>query len=261
MTRHIARMIRRAALAAILVAAVGAAAHVPAQAAELRVLCTVALGPVYDEVIPVFERATGHRVTVVYATSGAVATRVQKGEAADVLITSRAGIDGLIKQGRLVAESRAELAKAGIGVAVRKGASKPDIASVEGFRAALLAAKSIAHGNPANGGVASAHLIKVFERLGIAEQVRAKAVLGGPGAVAPAVAKGTAEIGMTQVSEILPEPGVDLAGPLPAELQNITPYAGAIVTGSKESTAATALLQYLASPATAAVLRQKGMEP
>jgi molybdate transport system substrate-binding protein len=232
-----------------------------AQAAELRVLCTVALGPVYDEVIPVFERATGHKVTVVYATSGAVADRVRKGEIADVLITSRAGIESLIKQGRLTAENRTALAKAGIGVAIRKGAPKPNMGSIDSFRATLIAAKSIAHGNPANGGVASAHLVKVFERLGIAEQVRVKAVLGGPGAVAPAVAKGTAEIGMTQVSEILPEPGVELAGLLPAELQNITPYAGAVVAGSKQTTTASALLQFLASPAAETVLRAKGMEP
>ena len=257
MMGRLTRIACASALAALsIVAAIGAA-----QAAELRVLCTVALAPVYDEIIPVFERATQHKVTVIYATSGAVVDRIRNGEMADVLITSRAGIESLLESERLVAASRADLAKAGIGVAVRKGAPKPRLDTVDSFRALLLSAKSIAHGNPANGGVASAHLVKVFERLGVADEVRAKAVLGGPGMVAPAVAKGAAEIGMTQVSEILPEPGVDLAGPLPAELQNITPYAGAVVADSREPVAASALLQFLASPAAAAMLRARGMEP
>ncbi len=166
-------------------------------AAEIKVLSSTALEGVIEELKPQFERETGHKLAVGIANSATVTKRIVGGEAADVIILTGSGIDGLIKQGKIVPGSRVDIARSGIGVAVRKGALKPDISTPEALKRTLLAAKSVAYSDPARGGASAAHFLKVLERLGIAAEVQAKAKLspGGPGGLAgDIVARGDAEI-------------------------------------------------------------------
>jgi molybdate transport system substrate-binding protein len=172
---------------------------------------------------------------------------------------SRSGIDDLIKQGKLIDSTRANLAKSGIGVAVRKGAPRPNISSVEAFKAALLNAKSIAYVEQGGSGV---YLKALLPRLGIADGLKNKTKLLPPeNPVANAVANGEAEIGMTQISEILPYAGAELVGPLPAEIQLITSFATAVGTEAKQAEHAMALIKFLTAPAAAAVFKAKGLDP
>jgi molybdate transport system substrate-binding protein len=231
-----------------------------ATAAEVRLLSASALHPVIDALIPDFEKSSGHKVMVAYGTAGAVADRVQKDEAADIVLSSVPMIDRLQAQGKIGAGDRMILAKVGVGAFVRKSAAKPDISSAAAFKRALLAAKSIAYPDPAGGGASGIYVASLLERLGIAGEMKAKTKLSTLGTLYSSVASGDVEIGFNQVSEILAQPTVELVGPLPAEIQNYTRFAPGIVVGSSQADAARALVAFLSSPAAQTVLKAKGFE-
>jgi molybdate transport system substrate-binding protein len=231
-----------------------------AQAAEIRLLSASALHPAIDALIPDFEKSSGHKITVAYGTAGAVADRVQKGEAAAVVTSSVPMIDRLQAQGKVVAGDRVIIAKVGVGAFVRKGAAKPDISSPDAFKRAMLAARSIAYPDPAGGGASGIYVASLLERLGIAAEMKPKTRLSTLGTLYTSVASGDVEIGFNQVSEILAQPTVELAGPLPSAIQNYTQFAPGIVTGSRQADAARAWVTFLSSPAARTVLKAKGFE-
>jgi molybdate transport system substrate-binding protein len=192
---------------------------------------------------------------------GALTKRIEGGEAFDVVVVSPAAIDDLTKKGKVADGSKAGLARVGIGVMVKAGAPAPDISTVEAFKRALLAAKSVAYIDPASGGSSGIYLANLFEKLGIANDIKPKAKLKQGGYVADLIKSGEAELGIHQISEILPVKGITLVGPLPAEIQNYTVYAAGLGANAKESEAAKALIKTLSGPASADVLKSKGMEP
>jgi len=193
-------------------------------------------------------------------TAGALARRIESGEAVDLAVITASVIDGLVGKGKL-ASPRTNLATVGIGVVVKEGRPLPDISSVEAFKRLLLDAKSIAQVDPESGGTSGIYLAGLYERLGIGEQVRPKLVVVKGGSSAPLVASGGAEIAIQQISEIMHVPGVRFVGPLPKEIQNVTTYAGAFGTVAKEPEAARAFLARLRSPEGASALRGRGMQP
>jgi molybdate transport system substrate-binding protein len=230
------------------------------RADEIRLLSASALHPAIDALIPDFEKSSGHKITVAYGTAGAVADRVQKGEAVDMVISSVPMIDRLQTQGKVVAGSRVIFAKVGVGVFVRKGAAKPDISSVDAFKRSMLAAGSIAYPDPAGGGASGIYVASLLERLGISAEMKPKTKLSTLATLYVSVASGQVEIGFNQVSEILAQPTVELAGPLPPAIQNYTQFVPGIVTGSGQTDAARALVTFLYSPAAQTVLKAKGFE-
>ncbi len=232
-----------------------------AAGAEIKVLTAGAFKQVLLALVPDFERTSGHKVTVENDTVGALTKRIAGGEAFDLAVLTPKAVDDLAKEGKFAAGSRANLAQVGVGVVVKDGTPKPDIGSVAAFKQALLAAKSVAYIDPAAGGSSGIYVAGLLDKLGIAADVKPKAKLIPGGAVAEHVAKGEAELGIHQISEILPVKGVTLVGPLPAEIQNYTIYAAGIGAHAKESDAAKALLKALSGPAAVEVLKSKGMEP
>ena len=232
-----------------------------AAGAEIKVLSAGAFKQVLLALVPDFERTSGHKVTVENDTVGALTKRIEAGEAFDLAVLTPKAVDDLAKEGKLVAGSRANLARVGVGVVVKDGTPKPDIGSVAAFKQALLAAKSVAYIDPAAGGSSGIYVAGLLDKLGIAGEVKPKAKLIPGGAVAEHVAKGEAELGIHQISEILPVKGVTLVGPLPAEIQNYTVYAAGVGAHAKEGDAAKALIKALSGPAAAEVLKSKGMEP
>jgi molybdate transport system substrate-binding protein len=241
------------ALAALLASAVAA------QAAEIRVICAGGIGPVVTALAPGFEKASGHKLVLRFVSGPVVKRAIDKGEAFDVAISLPRVIDELIKSGKIAAGSRADIARTGVGVSVRAGAPKPDIGTVEAFKRTLLAAKSVAHSKEGASGV---YFRGLLDRLGIAAQVNPKLIGSPPGArglVSPVV-KGEAEMVVGTMSAIM-EPGVDLVGPIPNELQNWVTFAAAIGTASKETAAARALIGFLTAPAAHPAIKAKGMQP
>lgn len=233
-----------------------------ARAAEIKVLAGSALDPVMSDLIRQFEQSSGHKVVLDSdGAIGAMTSRVQKGEAADVVIVSGTQIDLLAKEGKVLAGSRTDLAKVGVGIFIRKGANRPDIGSVENFKRTLLAARSIGYNDPAQGAPVSLYLIDAFERLGIGSAMKAKTVVFKQRTerFAP-VARGEVEIGFNQISEILIAQGVELLGPLPAAIQNYTLFSAGIVASSRQVDTATAFVRFIASPGSAAAMRAKGFE-
>jgi len=230
-------------------------------AAEIKVLTAGAFKQVLLALLPDFERTTGHKVTVQNDTVGALSKRIESGEAFDLAVLTPAAVNDLSSKGKFVAGSRVNLARVGVGVMVKDGTPKPDISSVAAFKQALLAAKSVAYLDPAAGGSSGIYVAGLLDKLGVAAEVKPKAKLIPGGAVAEHIARGEAELGIHQISEILHVQGVSLVGPLPAEIQNYTVYAAGIGAQAKESTAAKALLNALSGASAAEVLKSKGMEP
>lgn len=233
-----------------------------ASADEIKVVSGSAVVPPMEVLIPRFERESGHHVAADFdAAIGAMAKRIHAGEMADVVIVSRQQIDGLEKAGKVLPGTGVDLVKLGVGVFVRKGAAKPDIGTVEAFKRAMLAARSIGYNDPAAGAPVSLYLIGAFERLGIAAEMTPKTVVfkRRTERFAP-VARGEVEIGFNQISEILTERDVDLVGPLPAEIQNYTHFAAGVVAVSKRPEAARQFVAFISSPAAKAVFRSKGFE-
>lgn len=241
-------------LALSILAVYGTFAH----AAEIRVLSSNGVHSVMVEMLPEFERAIGHKVSIIYDTANLLLGRIKAGEPADLAILTRPIIDDLIKQGKVITESRKELARSGVGVAVRAGLPKPDIGTAEGLKRALLDAKSIAFTKTGASGI---HFAKVVERLGIADQVNVKAKVPAGGSVGELVAKGEAEMAVQQIPELLAVPGIQYVGPLPSELQNFTVFSAGVLTGAQQAEAAKALIDFLTTPAAARVFKAKGLEP
>src|SRR6478735_12487312 len=231
-----------------------------ARAAELKLLSASALHPAIDALVPDFEKSSGHKVTVGYGTAGAVADRVQKGEAADIVISSVPMIDRLQAQGKVVAGDRVIIAKVGVGAFVRKVAAKPDISSADAFKRSMLAARSIAYPEPFGGGASGIYVASLLERLGIAGEMKLKTSLSTLETLYASVASGDVEIGFNQVSEILAQPTIELVAALPPEIQNYTQFAPGIVAGSSQADATRALVTFLSSSTARAVLKAKGFE-
>jgi molybdate transport system substrate-binding protein len=232
-----------------------------AAAAEIKVLTAGAFKQVVLALVPDFEKQTGHKVTVQNDTVGALTKRIEGGEGFDVAVLTPGAVNDLTGKGKFVAGSRTNLARVGVGVVVKDGTPKPDISSVDAFKKSLLAAKSVAYIDPAAGGSSGIYVSGLLDKLGIGAEVKAKAKLIHGGAVAEHIANGEAELGIHQISEILPVKGIVLVGPLPAEIQNYTIYAAGLGANAKEMDAAKALLKALSGPAAAEVLKSKGMEP
>ena len=235
-----------------------------ADAAEVKVLSVLAMRAVMQDLGPKFERATGHKLAISFATAGAAVKRAQGGEAADVVIATRQGIDGLVKNGKAAADNVTALASAGISVAIRKGAPKPDISSPDALKRTLLAAKSISYVDPASGGASGIHFAKVLDRLGIANEMKSKTVFPNPktpAEVGVLVANGEAEIGVHIIVELISVAGIDIVGPLPGDLQNTIVFAAAVMASAKDAEAAKALVNFLRTPEAVAVIKAKGMEP
>jgi molybdate transport system substrate-binding protein len=232
-----------------------------AAAADIKVLTAGAFKQIVVALAPEFEKQTGHKVTIENETVGALVKKIEGGEAFDVTFLSPGAVDDLIKKGKVADGSRVNLARVGVGVMVKEGAPKPDVGTVEAFKQAVLAAKSVAYIDPASGGSSGIYVAKLLEQLGIADQVKPKAKLKQGGYVADLIESGQAELGIHQISEIVPHKGVTLVGPLPKEIQNYTTYAAGVASAAKDKDAATALVRFLAGPRTAEILKSKGMEP
>ena len=244
-----------------LVAGVLGLAGPPAGAAEVKVLTAGAFKEVVLALAPNYERQTGNKVVIDNGTTGQLKARINGGEAFDVVVITPAVVDEFIKSGKVAAGSEVKLAGVGIGVVVKEGAPKPDISTVEKFKAALLKAKTVAYIDPASGGSSGIYIDKLLEKLGIADQIRPKAKLKKGGHVADLIVSGEAELGIHQISEIVPVKGAALVGPLPAEIQKTTIYAAGMSAATKDKDAAKELIEYLSGPDAAAVLKSKGMDP
>jgi molybdate transport system substrate-binding protein len=239
------------------------AATEAAQTAEIDAFISTAIKSATDELLPPFERANGHTIRASYAPSGALIPRFDRGEPVDVFLTDRTAIDGLIRQGKIL-PGRTDLARIGIGIAVRKGAPKPDVSTPEALKRALLAAKTVAHAAPAGGSITAAHIMNMFERLGIAAEVTPKVKLaaGGPnGRVSVLVSSGEAEIGLQQASELMSNPQVEVIGLLPAGLQLTTIYSAGVTANARQPEAARALVRFLTTPEATAIYKAKGFDP
>ncbi len=226
-------------------------------AAEITVMATAAIQEAYLELVPEFERATGHKAVTLWAPTVEVMRRLRDGETVDLVIMAADSVDELIRLGKIVPGSRVDIATCGIGVAVRAGAPRPDISSAEAFERTLLAARSIVY----SFGPSGVYLAGLFQRMGIADKLKPKLrqVKGEPtGAV---VARGEAELGFQQVCELLPVAGIDFLGPLPAGIQKTTAFAAGLHVAANQPDAARALVRFLTAPAAAPVIRKKGMEP
>ncbi|MBI3637236.1 MAG: substrate-binding domain-containing protein [Candidatus Rokubacteria bacterium] len=229
------------ALAAIGLVSVGVA-----QAAEVKVVSAGAMRAMVADLAELYKKETGNTVTITAGTVGVVRGKLAAGEPADVVISSDTGLDTLIKEHLVVAGTRKDLARTGVGVGVREGAPKPDISTPEAFKQMLLAAKAVAYVDPAQGATSGIHFAAVQQRLGIADAIKPKAVLFAGGYAAEAVAKGQADVVVHQISEILPVKGVTLVGPLPKELQKVTVYSGGIAAKAPSPELARAFLDFLA---------------
>ena len=230
-------------------------------AAELKLLTAGAFKSAVLALLPEYERTSGNKVSVENETVGALMKRIKAGESFDVVVMTPAAVDKLASEGKVISGSRTNLARVGVGVMVKAGASKPDISTVEAFKKALLEAKSISFIDPASGGSSGIYVEKLLERLGIADQVKPKEKLKQGGYVADYVESGQAELGIHQISEIVPHAGVTLVGPLPKEIQNYTVYAAGIGTATRDAAAAKELIASLSGPSALALFKSKGMEP
>jgi molybdate transport system substrate-binding protein len=239
--------------------AVMLAANGSAGAADIKVISSNALRTTLEELAPGFEKSTGHKLVFTFGAAVPLKAQIEKGATFDVAVLTAEGVDDLIKQGKLVGATRTALANSGAGVAVRKGAPKPDISTVDAFKRALLGAKSVAYVEQGGTGI---YLKGLLVRLGIADALESRVKRLPPeNPAAHAVANGEAEIGMTQISEILPYAGAELVGPFPREIQLTTSFATAVGAAAPQADAAKALIKFLTAPAAAAVFKAKGLDP
>ena len=238
-------------------------ARAPLPLPDIKVLSAVVMRPVLPDIASDFERTTGHKVAIDFATAGVLRDRIRAGEVADVTILPRPTLDALLKEGKLVAASDVVVGYGNVGVAVRAGAPRPDVSSVEGFKRSLLAAKSVVYADPAQGGASGIHFARVLERLGIAEQMKPKTKLIPGAGSGEVVARGEGEIAISGTMDLVRVPGADYVGPLPAELQNKTDfvYVAAVVANSRHPEEAKALIRSFLTPSARATIKSKGMEP
>jgi molybdate transport system substrate-binding protein len=244
-----------ASLAALLLS--GAAGH----AAEVKVLTSVALKSVLDQLAPVFEKKTGDKLTIDYGLAADQKKRILGGEHADLIILTRGMMEDLLKQNKLTADGIVNFAGTPVSVAARAGAPKPDIGTVDAFKQALLSASSIVYADPAKGGLSGVVAARAIERLGITGQMKAKTILVPGAQSGEMVAEGKAELGIAQASEIVPVDGVELVGPLPGDLGTMTLFTGGVGAGSQSVPAVKALIDFLTGPEAAPKFKAKGFEP
>jgi molybdate transport system substrate-binding protein len=253
-------MTTRAKIAATAVAGfLGAMVATPsANAAEVALLSSTAMREVLEELVPAFERASGHKVAISFQSGVNVSARIREGAIADVVITTGTALDELTKEGKIVAGSRVDFVRARVGAAVRAGAPKPDIGTPEAFKNALRAAKSIGYSR----GPSGIHFESVMKRLGVFDQVKGKLIQPALGVrVGALVAKGDAELGVQQINELIPIAGIDFVGPLPSDLQTVLVYSTGLPATAKEREAARALVKFPTSEAALPVFKKLGMEP
>jgi molybdate transport system substrate-binding protein len=231
---------------------------------EIKVISSTAMKTSIDDLIAEFERATGHTLALSFGPSARIKKQVADGEPNDVTIATDKGIDELIAQGRIVPCTRTDLARSAMALAVQKGAPKPDISSAEKFKAAMLAAKSLGMSNPVGGGQSGANLVAIFERLGIAETMKPKCFYGpgGPaGLIGNYLVRKEIEVGIQQLPELMAVPGIDIVGPLPPDIQNVTVFSAGLSTAAKNADGARAVIKFLTTAAARAVFQSKGLEP
>jgi molybdate transport system substrate-binding protein len=226
------------------------------QTTEIKVMATAAFREAYLELVPAFERASGHKVVTVWASNNDVVERVKAGELTDLVVMSADAVDKLIAAGKVARDGRTDIATSWVAAAVKKGAPKPDISSAAAFRQTMLVAKSIAY----SFGPSGVYLVGLFERMGIADAIKhkVKQIKGEP--VGAVVARGEAEIGFQQMSELLPVPGIDILGGLPKEIEQITTFSTGLHANAGVADAARELVAFFRTPAAHAVIRRKGME-
>ena len=245
----------RTAFALLVAAMIGIDA---AQAAEVKVMAANAVKEAYLELVSSFEKSTGHKVTTIWGGTEGVTKRISGGEVVDIVIIAAPNIDRLIAEGKLVSGSRADFAKSGVGVAVRTGLPKPDVSSAEAVKRAVLAANSVAYSS----GPSGFYVADLFKRMGITDQIKDKVKQPASGVqVGELVARGEADLGFQQISELLHVKGIDYLGPLPPEIQNMTIYSAGLHTAAPAPDAARALVKSLTSPQAGPVLKKIGMEP
>ena len=228
-----------------------------ANAADVKVLSTVGVKSVVEALAPQFERETGHRLTITFGVSNIMKRDIAAGESFDLAIMTAPVADELIEQGKIVAATRTDVARGGIGIAVRAGTPKPDIGSVDALKRALLEAESISYSKEGASGIYFAGLL---ERLGIAEAMKAKTKYGAAN-VGDLVATGEAQLGVQLITELMPVSGIQIVGPLPAQVQSYVVLTAGVGTQAREPGAAEAFLRFLTAPAAAPVIRSKGLEP
>jgi len=234
-----------------------------AAGAEIHVLVSGAFTAAYEELVPQFERATGHKVITDHGASmggapDSIPSRLDRGERVDLVILAAEALEALIQKGQVRPASRVDLVRSSIGMAVRAGAPRPDISSVEALKRTLLQAKSIAYSASASGTYLSTEM---FPRLGIASEMKDKAKRIASEPVGAVVARGEAELGFQQKSELLPIPGIDYVGPLPSEVQRVTVFSAGVTVNSKEPDAARALIQFFTAPSAVPAITKSGLEP
>jgi len=230
-----------------------------ASAADLKLLTAGAYKSAAIEIVADFEKKTGHKVTIDNGTAGALQKRVADGEYFDVLVIPPIPMASLLRT-RVAESSAKELARAGVGMAIKQGAPVPDISEVDGFKKALLAARAIAYIDPAAGGSSGIYLAQLFQQMGIADQLKSKSVLVQGGLVADRIVDGKADIALQQSSELMGVPGVQFVGPIPLMVQNYTIYSGGVSLASRNRAAADALLLALANPENGKILKSKGLD-
>jgi molybdate transport system substrate-binding protein len=230
----------------------------PARADDIKVLASGAMHEIGLELLPQFEKSSGHKVVVTWTGTAKIKEQIAAGEVFDLVIVGAPEVDKFIASGKMVAGSRVDLAKSGVGVAVKAGAPKPDISSGEAVKKAMLAAKSLAYST----GPSGVYVEALIAKFGIAEEMKAKTKRTAPGSrVGQYLARGEADLGLQQVSELIHETGIDYLGPLPPDVQNYTLFSSGIGSGSKMPAGAKALQAFLSAPAAADVIKKNGMEP
>ena len=229
-----------------------------AHAAEIKVLGSVAVKEAYLDLVPAFEKSSGHRVTTIWDGTENITKRINGGEVVDIVILATPNIEKLVLEGKLVAGSRTDIAKSGVGIAVRSGLPKPDISSSEAVKKAVLTAKSVAYSS----GPSGFYVADLFKKMGIADQIKAKTTRLAPGeSPGEAVARGEGDIGFTQVSELLAVKGIDYLGPIPADVQQVTIFSAGIHALAPQPDAAKALVKFVTAAPAAPVLKKTGLEP
>jgi molybdate transport system substrate-binding protein len=233
-----------------------------ADAAELKFLVGGSMQEPFKEIGAAYTKKTGNTIDFTVDTTGALLNKLKSGAPADLILVSASAMEGLVKENRVVANTKTDLARASIGVSVKAGAASPDISSEDAFKKAILAARKVSYVNPEAGGTSGTYMDGLFKKMGIADQVRAKVVWGYQGSqVAAAVAKGDADLGITFISEMAPNKGVKIAGPLPDSIQSATVYAAAIPNGAKNADAARAFLAMMTGPEGRAAIAHSNLEP
>lgn len=250
-------MCRLAAVAAVLLAQA-----TWASAAEVKVFSTVGIKSVLEELIPRFEKSSGHTVNVTWSTAALLTKRVQSGEQADALLLIKNNVETLLKEGKIVPGTDTLFGQSVFAVGVKSGAPKPDVSTAETLKQSLLAAKGVSYSDPASGGASGVYIAKQIERMGIAEQMKGKTKHPPSGGLSGTLLiTGEADIAINSKPELLSVPGVDVVGPLPGDMAFTVVYDAAVQTGAAQAEAAKAFVNYLKSPEAQAVFKAKGYDP